>query len=198
MLSMKNFKSNSAYNSHSQLTQESSSRGAGYTHNYGYTNAGNPSSWKGQTRTYNTNSQETTGNAFLYDGAGNTLQLPNRNLATPTTPAPTHKLIYNAQGQLAELRDASNVLIATYVYRGDGKRAWKELANGQRSYFYYAGQQMIAATNGDDTASLVLWGADGIVGSRTVNAPIALALEALGGNDSITAPPQRRQFRRAL
>ena len=187
-----------AYNSLSQLTQESSSRGAGYTHNYGYSGAGNPTGWKGQTRTYNSNSQEITGNAFLYDGAGNTTQMPNRNFATPTTPAPTHKLIYNAQGQLAELRDANNVVIATYVYRGDGKRAWKELANGQRSYFYYAGDKLIAGTNGEDVASLQLWGTDGIIGSRTVNAPVVSALEALGGNDSITAPPQRRQLRRAL
>ena len=160
---------NYAYNSYSQLRQESSTRGAGYNSNFGYNGAGNPTYWKGQTRTYNTNSQETTGNAFLYDGAGNTIQLKNYNFATPTTPAPTQTLIYNAQGQLAELRDAANALIAKYVYRGDGKRAWKELANGQRSYSYYAGEQMIAATNGNDVASLQLWGADGIVGSRTVN-----------------------------
>ena len=152
-----------------QLTTENSSRGAGYNHSYGYSMAMNPTSWRGQNRSFNPNNQETTGNAFLYDGAGNTTQMPNRNLATPTTPAPTQKLVYNAQGQLSELRDVSNVVIAKYVYRGDGKRAWKELANGTRSYFYYAGEQMIAATNGNDVSSLQLWGADGIVGSRSFN-----------------------------
>ena len=89
--------------------------------------------------------------------------------ATPTTAAPTQKLIYNAQGQLAELRDAANVVIAKYVYRGDGKRAWKEMANGTRSYFYYSGEQMIAASNGDDASTLLLWGADGLIGSRSLN-----------------------------
>ena len=79
------------------------------------------------------------------------------------------KLIYNAQGQLAQLRDANAVVIATYVYRGDGKRAWKELANGTRSYFYYAGEQLIAGTNGVDASGLQLWGADGLVGSRSFN-----------------------------
>ena len=102
-------------------------------------------------------------------GAGNTTKMPNGNLATPTTPAPTQKLIYNAQGQLAELRDANNVVIATYVYRGDGKRAWKELANGTRSYFYYAGEMLIAGSNGNDASGLQLWGADGLVGSRSFN-----------------------------
>ena len=101
--------------------------------------------------------------------AGNTTQLPKANLAAPGVAAPTHKLIYNAQGQLAELRDNNNVTIATYVYRGDGKRAWKELANGQRSYFYYAGETLIAGTNGVDVSSLQLWGADGLIGARTTN-----------------------------
>ena len=124
---------------------------------------------KGTTRSFNSNNQETTGNAFLYDGAGNTTQLPNGNLAAPGVAAPTHKLIYNAQGQLAQLRDNNNVVIATYVYRGDGKRAWKELAGGQRSYFYYAGEMLIASTNGVDASSLQLWGADGLIGARTTN-----------------------------
>ena len=56
-----------------------------------------------------------------------------------------------------------------YIYRGDGKRAWKELANGQRVYFYYAGENLIASTNGADVSSLQLWGADGLVGARTTN-----------------------------
>ena len=162
---------NFAYNSQSQLTQEASTRGAAWsgntTDNYAYNGAGNPTSWKGQTRAFNLDNQETTGSAFLYDGAGNTTQLPNGNLATPTTPAPTQKLVYNAQGQLAELRDAANVVIAKYGYRGDGKRAWKEDANGVRSYFYYAGQQMIAVSNGDNASTLLLWGADGLVGMRS-------------------------------
>ena len=96
--------------------------------------------------------------------------MPNGSHAAPGVAAPTQKLVYNAQGQLAELRDVAGVLIATYVYRGDGKRAWKQLANGQRSYFYYAGETLIAATNGVDVSSLQLWGADGLIGARTTNA----------------------------
>ena len=160
---------NNVYDTRSQLANETSTRGAGYTHSFAYNGAANPTSWKGAARTFNSNNQETTGSAFLYDGAGNTTQMPNGNLATPAAPAPTHKLIYNAQGQLAQLRDANNVVIASYVYRGDGKRAWKELANGTRSYFYYAGEQLIAATNGANVSSLQLWGADGLIGARTLN-----------------------------
>ena len=159
------------YDSLNQLSGESSGRGAAwngqYSHSFAYSGAGNPTTWKGQTRTFNSNNQETTTSAFLYDGAGNTLQLPNGNLATPTTVAPTQKLVYNAQGQLSELRDAANVLVAKYAYRGDGKRAWKELANGTRSYFYYAGEQMIAISNGTNASTLLLWGADGLIGMRS-------------------------------
>ena len=81
--------------------------------------------------------------------------------------APTQKLVYNAQGQLSELRDAANVLVAKYVYRGDGKRAWKEGNNGTRSYFYYAGEQMIALSNGTNASTLLLWGADCLIGTRS-------------------------------
>ena len=138
------------------------------SHTFGYTDAGAPAIWKGATRSFNRDNQETKA-GLRYDGAGNTTQMPNGNLATPTQAAPTQKLVYNAQGQLAELRDAANVLIAKYVYRGDGKRAWKELANGTRTYFYYNGAQMIAASNGADASSLLLWGADGLIGSRATN-----------------------------
>ena len=71
------------------------------------------------------------------------------------------------QEQFSELRDAANVLIAKYVYRGDGKRAWKESSNGTRSYFYYAGEQMIALSNGTNASTLLLWGADGLIGTRS-------------------------------
>ena len=54
-----------------------------------------------------------------------------------------------------------------FTYRGDGKRAWKELANGTRTYFYYAGQQMIAISNGTNASTLLLWGADGLIGMRS-------------------------------
>ncbi len=61
------------------------------------------------------------------------------------------------------------MLVCKYVYRGDGKRAWKELANGTRTYFYYMGEQLTASSDGVILSSLVLWGADGIVGYRNGN-----------------------------
>ena len=73
----------------------------------------------------------------------------------------------------------SNIVIATYVYRGDGKRAWKQLASGQRSYFYYMGEKLTAATDGGNSSSLQLWGADGLVGSRNVNAGAVTKLYSL-------------------
>ena len=108
--------------------------------------------WKGVNRAYNADNQETARSqplAYAYDGAGNTTQMKKlQPRFAHNAPAPTQKLVYNAQGRLAELRDAGNALIASYVYRGDGKRAWKELANGERTYFYYLGEQLTATSDG--------------------------------------------------
>ena len=105
--------------------------------------------------------------AYLYDGAGNTTRLANYNLASVPAPMPTQLLSYSAQGQMSELRDSANALISKSVYRGDGKRAWKEGSDGTRTYFYYAGEQMIALSSTTGTSTLLLWGADGLVGYRS-------------------------------
>ena len=62
--------SNYSYDNKSQLTVESSTRNSGANHSFGYDAMGNPTTWKGQTRTFNSNNQETTGGTsqFAYDG----------------------------------------------------------------------------------------------------------------------------------
>ena len=71
--------------------------------------------------------------SLRHASAGNTTRLANYNLASASVPAPTQLLSYSAQGQMNGLQDAAGATIANYVYRGDGKRAWKESSNGTRS-----------------------------------------------------------------
>jgi RHS repeat-associated protein len=62
-------------------------------------------------------------------------------------------------------------LLSSSVYRGDGKRAWKQNTSGSRTYFFYDGDTLIG-TSGDaaNSSSLLLWGADGLIGTQTKNA----------------------------
>src|SRR6185295_7044314 len=59
-----------AYDSKDQLTQETSTRNGGFTDNFAYDSAGNPTSFKGVTKSYNSNNQQ-TGTGFVYDSNGN-------------------------------------------------------------------------------------------------------------------------------
>ena len=57
------------------------------------------------------------------------------------------------------------------VYRGDGLRAWKEDKDGNRTYFYYDGELLIASVTRNATGEVgspvqMMWGADGLCGLR--------------------------------
>ena len=57
-----------AYDSKDQFTQEQSARNNSYTRNFGYDAAGNPTTFRGAGRAFNSNNQDT---AFTWDGNGN-------------------------------------------------------------------------------------------------------------------------------
>ena len=76
--------------------------------------------------------------SLRHASAGNTTRLANYNLASTSISAPTQLLSYSAQGQMSELRDSVGAVIANYVYRGDGKRAWKEGRTGTHNYLTVA------------------------------------------------------------
>lgn len=92
------------YDAKNQLTREQSARGAGFNHTFGYDPAGNPTSFNGATKTYNTNNQQ-TGAGFTHDSAGN-----------PTT-YKSASLSFDPENRLT-----SYGTTLTAGYRGDGLR----------------------------------------------------------------------------
>lgn len=137
------------YDTKNQLTQEQTTRNGGYTDVLGYDAAGNPTSFKGTTKTYNSNNQQTA-TGMAYDGNGN-----------PTT--------YNATtlnfDQENRLTAHGTALAAGYM--GDGLRAWKQTAAGARTYFLYDGLLPVVELNatGGITATTT-FGARGLVSRR--------------------------------
>ncbi len=105
------------------------------------------------------------GGSYANNGDGSPWKYLNRNLATTATPNGQSQIFsYNSQGQLNQINarnaDGSGGALLNYsVYRGDGKRAWKQSASGSRTYFFYDGDTLIG-TSGDaaNSSSVMLWG----------------------------------------
>jgi RHS repeat-associated protein len=143
-----------SYDSKDQITQESSTRSGGFTDNFGYDSAGNPTTFRGVTKTYNSNNQQ-TGTGFGHDGNGN-----------PTTYGGT-TLTFDPENRMTAFGS-----VLTAGYNGDGLRAWKQNSGG-RTYFVYDGTipvveldstGNVSATNTFGAAGLVSRG----IGSATV------------------------------
>jgi hypothetical protein len=102
-----------------QLTQETSTRNSNYTHNFAFDSAGNPTTFKGSSQSFNANNQRT---ADTHDGSGN---------------ATTYKgntCTFDVENRLTAYGSA-----LTCGYRGDGLRAWKQPGGGSKTYFLYDG-----------------------------------------------------------
>jgi YD repeat-containing protein len=107
------------YDSKDQLTQETSTRNSNYTHNFAFDSAGNPTTFKGSSQSFNANNQRT---ADTHDGSGN---------------ATTYKgntCTFDVENRLTAYGSA-----LTCGYRGDGLRAWKQPGGGSKTYFLYDG-----------------------------------------------------------
>jgi len=136
------------YDSQNQLTQEASTRNGGFTDSFSYDSAANPISFKGVTKTYNSNNQQ-TGTGFAYDGNGN-----------PTTYSGT-QLTFDPENRMTAF---SNVLTA--AYNGEGLRTWKQNAIS-RIYFLYDG--VIPVVEFDATGAIIstnTFGAAGLISRR--------------------------------
>ena len=80
---------------------------------------------------------------------------------------------YNVRGQLQQANavntDGTTGAVAMQsLYRGDGKRAWKQGADAtSRTYYFYDGDLLLGSSSEDGTrAGITLWGADGVIGSQ--------------------------------
>ncbi len=142
-----------AYNSQSRLTGEQSARFGGWNHGHGYDAAGNVTTLRGQSRTYDAQNQLTGGQglgAFSYDVRGN-----------PTT--------YNGVSLTWDAQDNPTAFgtLLTAGYTADGLRAWKEDAQGERTYFLYDGTTPVLESYADGaTKAANTWGANGLVSRR--------------------------------
>lgn len=133
------------YDTKDQVTQETSTRNGGFTDNFGYDSAGNPTIFKGATKTYNSKNQETA-TGLTYDLNGN----PTAYNGVSLTFDPENRL--TAYGS-----------VLTAGYRGDGLRGKKQTASGT-TYFLYDGTNpviemdasgSVAATNTFSNRSVI-------------------------------------------
>ena len=151
-----------AYDSKDQITQETSTRNGGFTDNFGYDSAGNPTNFKGVTKVYNSNNQQ-TGTGFVYDGNGN-----------PTTYSSTG-LTFDPENRMTAYGSA-----LTAAYSSDGLRAWKQNASG-RTYFLYDG--IVPVVEIDSTGAVTAtntFGASGLVSRREGSASFFYSFDSEG------------------
>ena len=138
------------YDSRMQLTQEQSSRNGGYVNNFSYDAAGNPTTFKGVASSFNAANQNV---ANTYDSSG------NPTLYKGTT------LTYDVRNRLTTV---GSVLSAGYD--PDGRRAWKQNANG-KTYFVYVGDVPVCEINGSNgsIAAVNTFGINGLLSRHTSN-----------------------------
>jgi RHS repeat-associated protein len=137
-----------SYDSKNQLTQEQTTRNGSYTYPFVYDAAGNPTGFKGTTKTYNSNNLQTA-TGMAYDGNGN-----------PTTYSGA-TLTFDAENRLM-----SHGTALTAGYRGDGLRAWKQTAGG-RTYFLYDGTSPVVELDALGAVSATnTFGAHGLISRR--------------------------------
>lgn len=143
-----NFSGTNSYTHDSklQLTNETSTRAGGYTNLNSYDSAGNPTSFKGTSRTFNNANQNT---ASTYDGNGN-----------PTT--------YKGQTLSFDPEDRMTAYgsVMTAGYRVDGMRAWKQNSAG-RTYYLYDGDILIEELDATGSKTAVMTWNDSRLLSRT-------------------------------
>jgi RHS repeat-associated protein len=137
------------YDAKDQLQQEQTTRGSGFTDGFGYDPAGNPTTFRGAAKAYNSNNQQSDA-GFTHDSNGN----PTSYNGVPLSFDPENRL--TAYGSAL-----------TAGYTGDGLRAWKESAGG-RTYFIYDGAVPVVEL---DSAGAVTatntFGAAGLVSRRS-------------------------------
>jgi RHS repeat-associated protein len=151
-----------SYDSKDQITQETSTRNGGFTDNFVYDSAGNPTSFKGISKSYNSNNQQ-TGTGFSYDGNGN-----------PTTYGGT-TLTFDPESRLTSYGS-----VLTAGYNGDGLRGWKQNSSG-RTYFLYDGIIPIIELNSSgSTTATNTFGADGLVSRNATSASVFYGFDSEG------------------
>jgi RHS repeat-associated protein len=151
------------YDTKDQLLEELSTRSGGFTGDFGYDDVGNPTSFRGVTKAYNSNNQQ-TGTGFTYDSNGN----PTAYNGVSLTFDPENHV-------------TSNGATLTAAYRGDKLRAWKQVSAG-RTYFLYDGTKPILELDSNGTVVATNTFASGSLVSRRVSSVSVLYMFDSEGN----------------
>jgi RHS repeat-associated protein len=126
-----------SYDSRDELTQEASTRNAGYTNNFAYDGAENPTEVRSASVPAANSDNQIATSSYIYDGAGN-----------PTTYA-GNSLTFDPENRMIAY---GSVLSCSYT--ADGLRAWKENSSGT-TYFLYDDQTAVCelSSSGSVTAT---------------------------------------------
>ena len=107
-----------------------------------------------------------TDNALLSYGNTSFTYDANGSMTRKTEGTTTTTYVYNLENRLSEVRYGDGTAIATYYYDPFGRRLWKDVG-GQKTYFHYAQEGMIAEFDaaGNQTTGYGfrpdgLWGTD--------------------------------------
>lgn len=152
------------YNALSQLTLEDSTRNSGFEYTFAYDDAGNPTTFKGATHTFDGVLNQRTGESFVYDDNGN-----------PTTYKGTSGFTYDPNNHLTTI---PNELTMGYH---QGLRAWKDDGT-DRTYYLYSGATPVCEMDEDgDVIAVNTFGANGLVARQDGETTVYYTFDE-GGN----------------
>jgi len=150
------------YDTKNELLEELTTRYTGFTDGFSYDTAGNPTSFLGTSKSYNSNNQQ-TGTGFSYDSNGN----PTAYNGVSLTFDPENRLITHGSTLSAG-------------YRGDRLRAWKQTSSG-RTYFLYDGTEpAVELDSGGSVIATNTFTAQGLVSRRVGTASVLYTFDSEG------------------
>jgi YD repeat-containing protein len=150
------------YDTKNQLLEELSTRNGAFTDDFGFDSAGNPTSFKGVTRIYNSKNQQ-TGTGFSYDGNGNPIAYNGLSLT------------FDPENRLT-----SHGNILTAGYRGDCLRGKKQ-SSLSTTYFLYDGTNPVIELDSDGSiAATNTFSSSGLVSRRVSSASVLYAFDSEG------------------
>ena len=143
-----------------ELTNETSSRGGSYNFSSAFDGAGNPTTFKGTSNTFN-NANQNTANGF--DGNGN-----------PTT-YHGNTLTFDAENRMTAFGS-----VMTAGYCADGLRAWKQNSSGT-TYYLYDGDELVEEVNSSGSPiSKMTWGRTGLLARTTSTRTLLYTTDDIG------------------
>ena len=150
------------YDTKNQLLEELTTRYNGFTDGFSYDAAGNPTSFLGTSKSYNSNNQQ-TGTGFSYDSNGN----PTAYNGVSLTFDPENRLIAHGSTLSAG-------------YRGDRLRAWKQTSAG-RTYFLYDGSEpVVELDSGGSVIATNSFTSRGLISRRVGTASVLYTFDSEG------------------